>query len=195
LYDDRYEKYIAAMERGEANIAPPYGFNRIIAPKNIFSPLFPLLNVKYVLTLTDISDPRYRKVMQEGQTRLYENTGVCPRAYFAERIEVRETEQEIFDTLYLPDFIPCKDGIVEKELAVSNQLMVGPQTVDIDSYTDTTMRMRVYTKNTGLLIISNPYSSDWTAKIDGKNTVIVRVNYLFYGIIIPSGDHTVFLSV
>ncbi len=54
LYSLLYEHLLVAAQRGKADIAPPYGFNRILTMRNLASPLLPLLNVRYVLSLDRI---------------------------------------------------------------------------------------------------------------------------------------------
>jgi len=74
IYSAEYEKLFATV----ANMSVPYGFNRILTTKNIDSPLLPQLNVRFVLSLEDISRPFLTKVFQEGETRVYEYTSVGP---------------------------------------------------------------------------------------------------------------------
>ncbi len=56
--------------------------NRMISIKDPRSPMLDLLGVKYVLALNDINLLEYTKVFQDGETRIYENTQVFPRAFF-----------------------------------------------------------------------------------------------------------------
>lgn len=69
-----YEKLLADSEKRE--------FNRIIVAKNIDSPLIPLLNVQYILSLDEMNSPLVEKVMEEGQTKLYKFIPGRPRVYF-----------------------------------------------------------------------------------------------------------------
>src|SRR5690606_9483313 len=53
LYLKDYAEFISLSERQAADISPPFGFNRIITPKNLNSDLVDFLNVKYILSLTE----------------------------------------------------------------------------------------------------------------------------------------------
>lgn len=193
LYQQRYEIYIAAMERGEPNIAPPYGFNRIITPKNITSPLFKLLDVRYILSLSDIEDETLTKVFQEGQTRVYEYTNAVPRVYLAQSIAVEKSPQQIFTRMYDPSFVPGKDAIVEEEIQIDpQQLLSDHEAATVSSYTDYWMEIFAVIDVPRLLCIGNVYDSRWKAFVDGKPASIVRVNYIFMGINLDKpGNHTI----
>jgi hypothetical protein len=191
LYEARYEKFIAAMERGEPNITPPFGFNRIIAPKNITSPLFQLLGVRYVLSLSDISDSRFMKVKQEGQTRLYEYRDVLPRVYLLHNIEVIYDEESCVKALYAPTFQIGKDGIVEEPVSVVSSPLVEGESAVITDYEDAILDISVETKVERVLFIGNIFHRKWRTFIDGKTVPFFRVNYLFIGIIVPKGVHSV----
>ena len=88
IYLRSYEEFIAASERGKADINPPYGFNRIIIPHNLDSPLLPLLSVRYVLALGEINNQLFKKVFQEGETRIYEDSRFVERAYFVDGVTI-----------------------------------------------------------------------------------------------------------
>ncbi len=41
------------------------------------------------------------------------------------------------------------------------------------------------------LVLSEMYLPGWTAAVDGAATPIYRTNYLFRGVVVPAGQHTV----
>lgn len=191
LYDSRYEKFIAAMERGEPNIKPPYGFNRIITPKNINSPLFRLLGVRFVLSLTDIKDDRFTKVMQEGQTRLYEYNEVLPRAYLVNRTKVINDEVALIKEMYNSSFLPQETALVEKEIAISNDPLAESEKAGIIAYTDSQIDLNIQTSGSRFLFLGNTYNQNWKAYVNQKITPVYRANDIFMGIVVPNGVHQV----
>jgi uncharacterized membrane protein YfhO len=52
---------------------------------------------------------------------------------------------------------------------------------------------RVNSPRPGLLFLSIPYSSGWSATLDGEPVEVVRANTAFSGIAVPAGEHTVVL--
>jgi len=191
LYNSRYETFIAAMERGEANITPPYGFKRIITPKNIMSPLFRFLGVRFVLSLSDLKDSRFKKVFQEGQARVYEYTDFLPRTYLLDQIIYEKDEQKIISKLYEPSFRIGSEGIVEESMQLENRPLSVQENAHITAYGDNRINISVQTETPRLLYIGNLYHNGWKAYVDNLQVPIIRTNYLFMGIVIQKGAHTV----
>jgi uncharacterized membrane protein YfhO len=191
IHSLQYEEFIAAMERGEPNIRPPFGFNRIMTPKNYTSPLFQLLGIKYVIAMTPIDNPKLKKMLEEGETRVYRNVDFSPRAYLAETIFVKKTKQDIMNGLYGKDFIPGRTAIVETELPVVSRPLISSESATITTYTPDKITLNVMTTNSRLVVMGNMFDPGWKVRIDGQRTDTYRVNYLFFGVIVPKGEHKI----
>lgn len=194
IYLKTYEEFIAASERGKPDIAPPYGFNRIITPHNLDSPVFQLLNVRYMLSLEDLKQPYFKKIFQEGETRVYEDSRFLPRAYFVEGVVIEKNRQKILEKLFEKDFQPLKTAITEKPMSLLSTPLMLTEYVSIVAYGSDAIKLDVQAENSRFLIISNIFYPGWQAKIDGELVEIYRTNYLFQGVIVPSGRHTIYLS-
>lgn len=191
IHSLRYEEYIAAMERGEPNITPPFGFTRIIAPKTITSPLLALLNVQYVLSMDPLAGPKVRLLSEEGTTKVYRYIGGVPRVYLAEQIVGETSKEAVIRKLYDSSFIPGKTAVVESPLSIVSAPLGMEESAVISSYEGDRMNIQTTTKNTRLLVIGNMMDSHWNVTIDKKKTDTLRVNYLFFGSIVPAGTHTI----
>lgn len=191
IHSERYDKFIAAMERGEPNITPPYGYERIIVPKNIHSPLFNLLGVRYILSFNELNDKRFKKVLTEGQTHVYDNMSVVPRAYLASNIIYRKTEEEIINALYSKDFDFKFDAVVEKPVDILSTDLQPGESATITQYEPGNMTISVKTTQPRLLVIGNMYNPNWKATIDGKSVPIIRTNYIFMGVYLKPGESKV----
>ena len=110
LYLQRYAELMATIGRGKPDITPPFGFNRIITPQNFKSDLTNLLGVKYILSKEDINEPTFKKVFQEGSTKVYENTNVIDRAFFIGRTINATNKQEEINAIYSNN--PLRDRAV-----------------------------------------------------------------------------------
>lgn len=194
IYLKTYEEFIAASERGKPDIAPPYGFNRIITPHNLDSPLISLLNVRYVLSLADIEQPYLHKVFQEGETRVYEDSRNLPRAFFVEGVVIEKNRQKILEKLFEKDFQPLKTAIIEKPMSLLSTPLMLTEYVSIVEYGSDAIKLDVQAENPRFLFISNMFYPGWQAKIDGELVEIYRTNYLFQGVIVPSGRHVIVLQ-
>lgn len=84
LYLKNYGCLITRVESGVKETENCANFNRIISPQNSTSVLMDKLNVKYFLSLNEISDPKLKKVFEAGETKVYENLKVKPRIFLAD---------------------------------------------------------------------------------------------------------------
>lgn len=191
IHSLRYEEYIAAMERGEPNIKPPFGFTRIIAPKTITSPLLALLNVQYVFSMDPLIGSKVRLLSEEGTTKLYKYASGVQRVYFAEQIVTESSKEAVIRWLYDSSFIPGKTAVVESPISIVSAPLGIDESAVISSYEGDRMKIQTTTKNSRLLVIGNMMDPHWNVAIDGKKTDILRVNYLFFGVIVPAGTHTI----
>ena len=191
IYDARYEEFIAALNRREPNIALPFGFNRIITSPTIDSPLFALLNVKYVLSLDDMKSPGLEFVYQEGQTKIYRYTQALPRIYPVESVVHAGSKQQVMDLLYSSTFNPVKQAVVEDNISVPQVQSAPSDHIDVMVESDSGIRALSSLENDHFVVIANVYDPGWKAYIDSGSTPIYRTNYLFQGIRVPKGDHTI----
>jgi hypothetical protein len=191
IYDARYEEFIAALNRREPNITPPFGFNRIITVSTIESPLVALLNVKYILTFDDIKNPDLELMYREGNTRIYWYKKALPRIYPVESVLLASSKEQAISVLYDKTFNPRKTAIVEDHLELKAEKLSDADGIGITSYTDTTLTAASRLGEDHFVVITNIFDSGWKAYIDSKLTPIYRTNYLFQGIVVPEGDHMV----
>jgi len=190
IYTGRYEEFIAAMERGEANIQPPFGFNRIISPKTITSPLFSLLNVYYVLSMDPISSTSVRLLAEEGTTKLYSVVHKVPRVYFADTVLYEMTKQNIMNRLYDPSFVPGQTAVIES-LPFPVGMKSDTDDVSITAYAGDRVELQTTTTKSRFVVIGNMMDSHWQVTIDGEKTSLYRTNYLFFGFVVSPGTHKI----
>lgn len=191
LYDLRYGELIAASERSKADIASPFGFNRIITPHNYDSRIIDLLGVKYILSLDALNSPKLTKVFQEGQTIIYENRSAMPRAFFVQKIEKASSGQEAINMMF-DSFNPKITAVVEnadKELESVGELAIGK--VNIVNYSENKVVMETENTKTGFLVFTDSFYPTWRVAIDGKIAKIYRTDYDFRGIVVPGGSHEI----
>ncbi|MEN9407260.1 MAG: hypothetical protein RLZZ455_476 [Candidatus Parcubacteria bacterium] len=196
LYLKRYGELVTAMERDEPNISPPFGFNRIITPRGVNSPIINLLNVKYILSFTDLSSERFKKVYTEGSTMIFENNDVLPRAFFVKKVIAAGSNTDAIKKVFLYKDELGDIGVVQER--DMNMQYFSQGSVTIESYSPG--RIVLHTKNTGegFLVVSDVYFPSWNASLitkTGKQEIpIYRTNYAFRGINVPRGAQTVIFS-
>ena len=196
LYLRRYGELIAASQRGKPRIDPPFGFNRIITPHNFESKIIDLLGVKYVLSLLDLKSAKLKKVFQEGQTRVYENKNVAPRAFFVDKIVYAKDKNEVISAMFDKDFDARKMAVVEV-VENSRGVLSDPPLrwtkgeAEIIAYTENKVVINTKNEGEGFLVLTDTFYPTWRAKIDGKDSKIFITNYNFRGIIVPAGIHRI----
>ncbi len=191
LYLKRYEEFIAAIARNKPNINQPFGFNRIITIHNVDSPLLPLLNVRYILTLSDINRQGFVKVFQERETRVYEYKDSLPRVYFAKRVMKATDKQQVLEKLFSTSFNPKEDAVIESTQPDIKEAEIAHDTVNLEFYNEASLIIRTESTRQRFLVVGNTYYPGWTATIDGIKTPIYRTNYIFQGVVVPAGIHTI----
>ncbi len=192
LYLSRYGELIAASQRGEPNINPPFGFNRIITPDKYNTKIINMLGVKYILSLSDLKDNNLKKVFSEGETRIYENKDSLPRAFFVGKIVQVNNKNEAIKTIFKEDFIPASIAVVEsKKLALDKLTNLSIGSSDIVNYSANNVKIITNNNDKGFLVLMDSFYPTWKATIDGERVDILRADYNFRGIVVPKGKHIV----
>lgn len=191
LIASRYEAFIASLNRGVPDIHTPYGFNRIVTATNITSPLFPLLQVRYVLSLDALVDSRFIKVFEEGQTKVYEYLHVLPRMFPVERVTQVTGEKEIITALHDPSFDPRMTAIVETPLSMVAAPVTASESVLITGRSPNSMIAQASLMEDHFVVLLQSYDPQWNVFIDGTPTNIMRTNDVFSGFVVPKGSHTI----
>jgi hypothetical protein len=195
LYLLRYGEFMAALKRNKPDISAPFGFNRIITPQNVKSPLVDLVGVKYIMSLSELREEGLEKKMVEGKTILYENKNVFPRAFLVENVIPVQSKEEAMQALYSPKTNLRLNAIVENWDNETNSF--GKGSVKVLEYTENHVIIRSENKDQGYLVLMDTNYPTWNAEICsefGENcqmTKIYNTNYVFRGVIVPEGKHIV----
>ena len=71
---------------------------------------------------------------------------------------------------------------------------LGTGTVKLTSYAPNELHYDVESANGGLVVFSEIYYPGWTAKVDGQEVELGRVNYVLRAMRMPAGKHKVVLE-
>jgi uncharacterized membrane protein YfhO len=164
------------------------------------SPLFDLLNVRYVLTHESTPLDGYELLTKTDGVSLYENKNAMPRAFFAQSVAAVRTPAESLTRMRAPDFDPKAQTVVEVEQGSSLFPVEGlmpdhnPQPPGAASIVaDVRNGVLIVTDNVtdGLLVLSDNYYPGWSAAVDGVPTHIFRANHTMRAVNLPAGHHVV----
>ncbi|MBA3860000.1 MAG: hypothetical protein C0507_24075 [Cyanobacteria bacterium PR.3.49] len=150
--------------------------------------------------------PHFKLISESGlhKIRVYENTRTLGRAFLLFQPEVLKSEGELLARLKAKDFNPHKTVVVEAEELAANGIQLNavptgddvrealPVAIDTDAATK--ISMTVDAPADAVLVLADTYYPGWKARVDGKEVPIFHADYLFRGVQIPAGKHTVEFS-
>lgn len=206
-FPHRYHKYVVDLLEGESSRT----HNIINKIESFRSPLFNLLNVKYIAgqylpDLEKSTNGQYYLVFdrEEGigpkgdpvNLKIYKNNNVLPRAFMVYSTETLNTEELIFNRLKDPNYNPRETIIIEEKLpselgSINITDKDITNSVTITDYKPKEVDINVETSNDGFLFLGDMYFPGWHVYVDGNVDKIYRANYLFRGVFLKKGKHTI----
>lgn len=190
LYLERYAQLVSAINRGNPDISSPYGFNRIIRIENFSSNLVDLLGVKYVFAKSEMDIQGFNKVYDAGQTKVYENTQVYPKAFFVNEVNIAKNKDEAIGIMFDKNFDPLNQAVVEEN--INSKFGVGQ--ARLIRYSNQDLVIETQNESEGFLVITDTYYPTWKVKINGKESKIYITDFNFRGVIVPKGRNIVEFS-
>ncbi len=151
-----------------------------------------------------LRDPRYPQLFPdylqertelvthlEGLDVMRDRT-VFPRAYWIGKARVARTPDEAFDLLKTAAFDPRAEAALElPENVPAPANGEGFVAATIAEYRSTYVRIEVDAPSPGTLVLSDAYYPGWRATIDEAPAKIYPANYLFRGVLVDTGKHTI----
>lgn len=153
-----------------------------------FRPLSPSATEAYTLPLL---------AEYPNHVRLYEIPGALPRAYVAYTSKTVKTEAEALAYIQSPQFRPGEEVVLEVETGSNTSATparsaaVKLNEASIEQRGPNEVVTRFSATAPGFLVLNDVFYPGWKAFLDGKETTILRANYLFRAIAVPEGQHTV----
>ena len=188
LYLKNYAEFISMIETGNENDVK---FNRIVRPKNNNSKLFPLLNVKYVLSF-DSQLNGSTPVFSEGITNVFVNKNFIPRAFTVKNIISAKDTNVSKQALLNSDFDPKSQAVVighDTVKSSSGNNVGGIATISL--YSADKVIIETNDTQDSFLVLLDSYFPGWTAKVNGKNSQIFQTDHAFRGVDLPAGNNEV----
>ncbi|CAN5904551.1 hypothetical protein BH23ACT11_BH23ACT11_03810 [soil metagenome] len=192
----RYDNYLEAM-----NGEPQNYHTANVLPQGLDSPLLDILNVRHIVTPANAPGPSsgnleslkggYPTIYEDDQVKIFENTEALPRAWIVHSAR-QSTPQDALSLLDSGEVDPRRTALLEEAPPDLRQpANASADEVSVESYKPDQIKLEVSTGATGLLVLSEVYFPAWKAYVDGEPSSLYRTNYLFRGVPIPKGEHTV----
>jgi Bacterial membrane protein YfhO len=157
-----------------------------------------LLGVTEVLqppTLPPLTEPGLRLIYEGPDARVYRLSDALPRTFVVSAQQVVDDDQKAFDTVTQPGFDGRRVAVTEKAVAGLPQGAAGGGTAAgsaaITRYEPERVVIRARSAGQGMLVLGDNYFPGWKAEVDGRSADIERVDYLFRGVRIGPGTHTI----
>jgi hypothetical protein len=124
---------------------------------------------------------------------IYSNPHALPRAFVVYRVSSASSPERALQRLVAPDFDPLLEAVVEggPSLSPAPGRAGADGRAAILSYADGRVAVRVQTRKTGLLVLTDAYDPDWHATLNGDRVDIHPTDGLFRGVAVPPGDSEV----
>jgi Bacterial membrane protein YfhO len=159
-----------------------------------------------LLGVTDLMQPRGEEPLRldglelayEGRdARVYRVQGALPRAFVAGAQHVVGDGEAALDAFTRPGFDGRSVAVTEERLpgvpatdAAGRE--AGPAgTARIESYEAERVVLRASADRQGILVLGDTWFPGWKATVDGRSAPVERVDYVFRGVRVGPGTHTV----
>jgi hypothetical protein len=192
-----YHEFLRPLEG--ANIDAPLFWGRFYPhPARPEWRLLDMLATRYIVVPPGLSSrpapgPSFRLVYDAPDARVFENTKAMQRAYLSTRHEVVPDAEAMLATIHAPRFNPRALTLVDREVTwpPATEVAPVPERVRFLEFTAEYVTLEVSTPQPALVILADLYWPGWRVSVDGVEGEVYRVNYLFRGVAVGPGLHTV----
>jgi hypothetical protein len=186
-----------------------------------FNPkLLALANVRYVITNVPLDDPSLRVVgstlpdinwdarsafskvwhrLGENffgrDVILYEIIDSLPRWFLTGVPKIFDDDATLFNALSKGNLEAFQNSTWLTETEAAKLASINPQigdgVIDVVTYTNDAITLRVISKTGSILAVTNNWSPFWRATIDGVNVDIAQAYGTFWAVAVPAGNHII----
>ncbi len=154
------------------------------------------LNSPIVLSIGALSHPDLRALASfdtRSEYRLfaYALSRSMPRAYMAFRTVPATSPEDALQRLLRPESTLPPEVILEGMAPDRSVDMGATGLVKILKYESQRVLCEAESSSAGYLVLLDSYYPGWSARVDGKETRIIRANYGFRAVALPAGRHKV----
>lgn len=149
------------------------------------------------------------------EVNIYSVPDVLPRAALFRQIEEVSTPEEALKRLVAPDFDIHQKAVIESprhkfetplsdwhkkihdttiHLAEPKSRPVGVEAAHILSYAPHRVIIETNSEHKSLLVLNDTFFPGWVVRVNGLETEILHANYLFRGVMLEPGVHTIEFS-
>jgi hypothetical protein len=153
-----------------------------------------LWNVKYVLSLREMTSPSFEPVPVPNSNppvRLYRNRDVLPRAWVVPRARRFASRERILSHMTEGGFDPRQEVLLEGKADGVETTDPGPWRAAIIRQEPNEIVIDVSTERGGYLVLSETFYPGWRVRADGSERPLLRANYAMRAVRLEPGAHRV----
>jgi hypothetical protein len=150
------------------------------------------INVKYVVAFHPLEVRGLNLVREfpEHYSRLYEVMEPVPRAYLVARATYERDPLRTLGRLSSASFDPRQEVIIDAPVHLPAEGRFQGETT-ITEYQNNEVQIHARLNTSGVLVLTDAYYPGWKLFVDNHPQTILRANYLFRGVELAAGNHTV----
>ena len=153
-----------------------------------------LMNVKYIIS-DRMDTNQVLQIAFHGSKNVLYNRASLPRAFFVNKLEIA-SGLEILNNIKKMNFNPLQVGYMMDDPKVTIDPPDSGTYAQYIHYGINDLALKVKASGNNLLFLSEAwYPKGWKAFIDGTEVPIYRLNYMFRGVIVPPGEHTLSMKM
>ena len=203
LYIERYGKLLRSLALGAVS-GPERSGVKFEASGLYSKKAINLLGIKYILfkkqdkgkvwgfPFSYYEAGKFKKILEDKKYQVYENTTVFPRVFFVKNYIVDTSEQNIIDKMFDKNFDLRETAVLETDPKIKATGEIGR--AEIIKYENNQVTIKTQSDSPQILILTDNYYPGWVARVDGAKTEIIRADFTFRAVPVPSGKHTVTFS-
>jgi hypothetical protein len=156
--------------------------------------LLDLASVRFLLSALPPRGPApfpYPRVFFSPGVHVFENPGALPRAYTVLAARVAPDAARARATLLARDFDPTREVILVGEGAPLAGARAEPAPVVWRADEAGEVVVEATLPAPGYLVVTDRWSADWEASVDGEPAPCLRANGIFRAVALPAGTHEV----
>jgi hypothetical protein len=135
--------------------------------------------------------PGLTLVYDGPDARVYRVEGALPRAFVAGGQRVTADPEAQLDAVTSPSFDGRRLAVTEERIAGVGERPAAGGSARITAYEDERVVVRAQARRPGILVLGDTHFPGWKATVDGREAPIERVDYVFRGVKVGAGAHTV----
>ncbi len=150
-----------------------------------------LMNIKYIISNREESSPALSLIYSGQDAKIYAFRYAMPRLFFVNKYEYAENLKTLNNIAQM-SFNPAEVAYLSVEKNINIEPPLQNASAKITRYGSQNIEIEATATGNNLLFISEAYyPAGWKAYIDGNETEILQLNYLFRGIVVPKGKHKI----